>query len=303
LSATEINNIYLANPMLAHRYSFSTNAPAVWDSIGMAHGILAGNATNTNGALSLDGAGGDYANLPPGLISGSSALTLEFWATLGANSSWADVFDSGNIANNAAQDYFDFCPHNGSSGQQLDMIAGSVARLIIPGTLDSRTVHVAAICDPANKYMAVFTNGVLEAALTNTIPLLSSVSNAWTFIGRPLTFGYPYLNGTIDELRLYDGRLTPQQIAADDLAGPNVLAAPPIATNSTNITYTVSGNTLTLSWPADHIGWQLQIQTNNLAAGLSTNWFVVPNSTATNSVTEPVNLINGCVFYRLSYPL
>lgn len=268
----------------------------------MAHGILVGNATNTNNALILTGVTGGYVNLPPGLISGSSALTLEFWVTLGANSSWADVFDSGNIANNAAQDYFDFCPHNGSSGQQLDLVASSVARLIIPGTLDSRTVHVDAICDPANKYVAVFTNGVLEAALTNTISPLSSVSNAWTFIGRPLTSGYPYLNGTIDELRLYDGRLTPQQIAADDLAGPNVLAVLPIATNSTNITYTVNGGTLTLSWPTDHIGWQLQIQTNNLAMGLSTNWIVVPNSTTTNSMTVPVNLINDCTFYRLSYP-
>ena len=50
------------------------------------------------------------------------------------------------------------------------------------------------------------------------------------------------------------------------------------------------------------LGWQLQMQTNDLAAGLSTNWFVVPNSTTTNSMTVPVNLINGCTFYRLSYP-
>jgi Glycosyl hydrolases family 43/Concanavalin A-like lectin/glucanases superfamily len=302
LSAAEVNNIYAANPFLAHRYSFATNGPPAWDSIGMAHGTLVGNAIDTNNALDLNGAAGGYVNLPPGLVSGSSAVTLEFWATFGANNSWAYVFGTGNIVDNAAQDYFDFSPHNGSSGQQLDVSTTGATRLIIPGTLDSSTVHVAAICDPANKYMAVFTNGVLEAALTNTVPAFTGISSAWSFIGRPLTSGYPYLNATIDELRLYDGRLTPQQIAADDLAGPNILAAPPIAINSTNIVFTVSGNTLTLSWPADHLGWQLQMQTNNLAAGLSTNWFVVPDSTTTNSMTVPVNLINGCTFYRLSYP-
>jgi arabinan endo-1,5-alpha-L-arabinosidase len=302
LSGAEINNIYVANPLLAHRYSFSTNAPPVWDSIGMAHGILIGTAIVTNNALALTGVSGDYANLPPGLVSGSSAFTLEFWATFGVNGAWADVFDTGNINNNAGQDYFDFYARNGSSEQQLDVRTSSAATLAIPGVLDLQTIHVAAICDPANRYMAVFTNGVFEAALTNTVPALSGVSNAWSFIGRPLTAGFSYLNATIDELRLYDGRLTPQQIAADDIAGPNFAGELAVATDPTNITYTVNGGTLTLSWPADHIGWQLQMETNSSATGLNMTWFAVPGSTTTNSVTELINSMTGCTFYRLSYP-
>lgn len=301
LSAGEISNIYSANPMLAHRYSFSTNGPPVWDSIGMAHGILQGNATDANNALVLTGATGGYANLPPGLVSGSSALTLEFWATFGADGQWADVFDTGNIANNNAQNYFAFTPHNGSGGQETDLNTTSRALLSTPGTLDAQSVHVAAICDPTDSYMAIYTNGVLEASETTSMPALSGVSNAWSFIGRSLTTSFPYLNATIDELRLYDGRLTPQQIAADYLAGPNVLSVPQSVV-PTNITCAVSGNTLTLSWPADHIGWQLQEQTNTTAAGLGTNWFDVPGATATNSVNLPVNSPDGSIFFRLSYP-
>jgi len=57
-----------------------------------------------------------------------------------------------------------------------------------------------------------------------------------------------------------------------------------------------------LSWPADHIGWRLQVQTNSLSVGLSTNWRDVPNSIATNQMTFSLDPAAGCVFYRLVYP-
>jgi autotransporter-associated beta strand protein len=67
------------------------------------------------------------------------------------------------------------------------------------------------------------------------------------------------------------------------------------------IGFTVSGNTLTLSWPTN-AGWLLQIQTNPPALGLSTNWVTLPGSgsvTLTNFTIDPVN---GCVFYRMVEP-
>jgi len=75
-----------------------------------------------------------------------------------------------------------------------------------------------------------------------------------------------------------------------------------VNTNPTNITYTVSGNNLNLSWPADHTGWRLLVQTNPLTVGLSTNWVTWPNSTTVNAVSIPVNTANGSVFFRLVYP-
>ena len=71
--------------------------------------------------------------------------------------------------------------------------------------------------------------------------------------------------------------------------------------NPTNLTATVSGTDLILSWPADHTGWTLQAQTNSLNIGLTTNWVDVPNSTAVNSVTNAIDAANGSVFYRLRY--
>jgi autotransporter-associated beta strand protein len=71
------------------------------------------------------------------------------------------------------------------------------------------------------------------------------------------------------------------------------------------ITNVVSGSTLTLSWPADHTGWRLQVQTNSLASGLnpaSSAWYTVSGSTTVNSVNTTLDLGNGTVFYRLVYP-
>jgi hypothetical protein len=75
-----------------------------------------------------------------------------------------------------------------------------------------------------------------------------------------------------------------------------------VNTNPTNITATVSGGNLTLSWPADHTGWTLQSQTNGLQKGLGTNWVAMPSSTTTNQVTIPIITTNGSVFFRLTYP-
>lgn len=76
----------------------------------------------------------------------------------------------------------------------------------------------------------------------------------------------------------------------------------PVATNPTNLTSVLNGNQLTLSWPVDHTGWRLQVQTNTLAQGLGNNWVEVPNSTTTNQFTFPVDPTVGTVFYRLIYP-
>jgi autotransporter-associated beta strand protein len=88
-----------------------------------------------------------------------------------------------------------------------------------------------------------------------------------------------------------------------------VVAVATVNTSPTNITFTVSsgspvssGNQLILSWPADHIGWHLQAQTNSLSTGLGTNWVTIPGTDTVGSYTNTINPANGCVFYRQVYP-
>ncbi len=82
-----------------------------------------------------------------------------------------------------------------------------------------------------------------------------------------------------------------------------VLPAPiTVAATPTNLTLVVVSNRVQLSWPADHIGWRLEAQTNAVNASLGTNWVNVAGAAATNRVFVPINPATGSVFFRLAYP-
>ena len=71
------------------------------------------------------------------------------------------------------------------------------------------------------------------------------------------------------------------------------------------LTNSVSGNSLVLAWPADHTGYRLEVQTSNLANGVSTNhdyWTMVQGTTTNNSVTILLDKSLRAEFYRLVYP-
>jgi len=71
----------------------------------------------------------------------------------------------------------------------------------------------------------------------------------------------------------------------------------------TNIVLQPPGNgQMQLSWPQDHLGWRLQIQTNDPGNGLGTNWVTVPYSTNVCQTNITINPTNGTVFLRLVYP-
>ncbi|MDB6019542.1 MAG: Mannosyl-glycoprotein endo-beta-N-acetylglucosaminidase [Pedosphaera sp.] len=75
-----------------------------------------------------------------------------------------------------------------------------------------------------------------------------------------------------------------------------------VSTNAAGLTFETAANQLMLTWPADHIGWRLQVQTNDLASGLGTNWFDVLNAAATNQMILPIVPDNASVFFRLIFP-
>jgi len=87
-------------------------------------------------------------------------------------------------------------------------------------------------------------------------------------------------------------------------AGGTLSVVSGVNLNPTNIVATVSGSTLTISWPADHTGWTLQCQTNSLGVGLTTSpgaWINVPGSTTVDSVSITTDPHQPTVFYRLQH--
>jgi hypothetical protein len=73
-----------------------------------------------------------------------------------------------------------------------------------------------------------------------------------------------------------------------------------VTTTRTNITWQVNGSNFQLSWPVDHIGWRLEVQTNS--SGLGNNWSNWPGADTTNFITIPIDRLNPSVFFRMVYP-
>lgn len=80
------------------------------------------------------------------------------------------------------------------------------------------------------------------------------------------------------------------------------VTARPVSLTPPLFNFVATGQQLNVSWPTDHTGWSLQVQTNSLGTGIGTNWATVPGSTATNQIPWPVNPANGTVLFRLVYP-
>jgi hypothetical protein len=75
-----------------------------------------------------------------------------------------------------------------------------------------------------------------------------------------------------------------------------------VETNAVPLSSTVVNKSLQLSWPPDHTGWQLQMQSTPLNVGLGNNWVNISGSTAVSTMNIPIANTNGCVFFRLVYP-
>ncbi len=75
-----------------------------------------------------------------------------------------------------------------------------------------------------------------------------------------------------------------------------------IASNPTNLNYAAVNNQLNLFWPADHLGWILQAQTNKLAMGLAANWTDVAGTSYGTNALFNLTPTNSSVFFRLRHP-
>jgi hypothetical protein len=150
------------------------------------------------------------------------------------------------------------------------------------------TIPVTALGTPPLSYF--WTNVTTAAAIASGTTNTSAVLNAG--------LNYPNVpanwNGNSLELTVSNAYGTATLFVTPSIVNINL--------NPTNIVFAITNHSLALSWPSDHTGWQLQAQTNNLSAGLKSNWANVGGSTATNMMVIPINLTNGCVFYRLVYP-
>ena len=129
----------------------------------------------------------------------------------------------------------------------------------------------------------------LAGSVTNrqTFQLFGAANRSGTFSAVSAATSQPGLTWSFDALH---GVLT---------AALGVALTPP------RLAWAASQTNLALWWPADHLGWTVLQQTNNLAKGLSrdpNDWMRVAGTSATNQLLIPVNQASPAGFYRLIYP-
>jgi hypothetical protein len=308
---------------LIHRYGFNeqTNDWIVHDSVGNADGQLVGLGGRVgssslisftgNGELEMEGSAqnypGGYVDLPPGLISCLSEVSIEAWVTWTRYSvsvnpllfGWQRIFDFGNAPNSS---YF-FMTTEATTAPYLTArttistngIFGETPRLdwtnILPVNVTS---FVAVTYSPVRGIAKFYVNGQPASSGVATIPLSAIIdTNDW--LGRSQYSEDPYFGGRYNEFRIYRGLLSDSDVAADYAAGPDAVGVDYVLHDF------VSSNMLTMTWGPSATNWFLQ---SSPALGAGAVWSPVAAAPTFQNgrygVTVPIS--GDASFFRLHAP-
>ncbi|MEY4489271.1 MAG: hypothetical protein RIQ79_1779, partial [Verrucomicrobiota bacterium] len=268
-----------ASASLTQRWSFNNAASAATsgttftDSVGGVVATLRGNGATLNGsALVLPGTTtgnqtaatiSAYLDLPNGLLSSRTHLTVEIWATPVSVKTWQRLFDFGNMAGagdglgatgewtgglatasgtTTASDEFalTLCANNSLNTHRLygrlNYTAPSTGNYYIESTLATtagqRYHYVVTFENAVGTYGAA---GARETWYRDGIQIgtvdvpwqLSQLNDVNNWIGRSQFSGDSLSNASFDEVRLYNHVLTAAEISANLTAGPDSLVTPP----------------------------------------------------------------------------
>jgi hypothetical protein len=277
------------NGTLLHRWSF--NDGTANDSAGVANGTLYGTATIVDGRLQLSGSSG--ANRMEATLGEALGVnkTLMAWFTLSS----LDSTSGGPLAvEDATAAFFDAITYGERIAGQW-MNGSDFWRRTPPdngGALETSVepeeIMLAITFDAtaANK-ITLYRNGVLYGE-HNQGTLQDYLANGKALIG-PRVAQAGYLNGSVNEARVYGSALTASEIAMFYQLGPDQPAA-------AKLNYSLSGTSLTLSWSSSLAGFILE-STDNLRTAA---WTPVPG-VVNNSVTVSTTAATP-TFYRLRHP-
>jgi hypothetical protein len=257
-TATNSITVFLLTPSLQHRWTFNTNMDDVLNPGAANAGTLAGGATQvtgTKGQILLNSNTGDYVTLPPNYMNGLFATTIEIWASFSATNVpgyWLWSFGNQNGSFNGGN-YIYMSPRvtgtpvartgitandPGTGGEQN---ASTTAAFAIQDGVTN--VHIVSVFSPFEGYEKLYINDILRAQNTNVTFLLSQVINNYTLLGKSLydvglgayPSNQPYMNGAVDEFRIYSGVVSSNQIALDGGAGPDLIVTNPGALSSVKV--------------------------------------------------------------------
>lgn len=196
-----------------HWYLFDGNANDSGSSV--ANGTLNGGPTFVTGqngqAVSLASASSQYVSLPAGIVNGLTNFTIATWVNASTIATWARIFDFGS---NTTTNMF-LVPSSGSTIRFAITTSGSGGEQRINGTANLTTGwHLVAVT-LSGSTGTLYVDGAQvgqNTAMTLNPSSLGSTTNNW--IGRSQYSGDAFLNGAIDQFRIYNRALSAAEILA-----------------------------------------------------------------------------------------
>lgn len=290
----------------------------VTDSIGSADGVIVGaGGIWTGTALELpggDGATADaaYVDLPNGLISSLDHLTFEAWYTVKSVNNWGRVWDFGSTVGGEVltggtgategQDYFMFAASRGEdlstqrySIRNNDPLAPGGGAGAVSGIEEAVDANLLGLLDQEYHVVGVWTSngngggqttfyrdGVREGTrFTSFTPRSINDVNNW--LGRSNFTGDGYLNGELNEFRIYDGAMNDLAAAGSFAAGPEAalgfgsLEITDVIYNKVNDTISLtfasrSGRNYKINWSGDLADFIGEVSSNVPSGGAVTTF-------------------------------
>jgi hypothetical protein len=234
---------------LRHRYSF--NDGTAQDSVGEAHGVPVHGAPITNGAVAFDplvnngtntdAATGQYIQLPKIPLWRNTSLDL--WFTWEGGQDWQRVLDIGRRAPyygdpsqyigtgfviiavrnfGGSYGYLGQISHS-TWGQPADTDYTFSGDETVGGGVER---HWTLVQDLDHGLQSLYVDGVRMATATARVDL-STAPYTNFFLGRSQFSWDPFFRGRINEVRIYDHALAPDEVALSEQNGPDQPASMP----------------------------------------------------------------------------
>jgi fibronectin-binding autotransporter adhesin len=301
LQAAAVNTGFVS---LTKAYAWSGNAVIDnnGNSVGVTTALLAPTGNGVHGIASFTGGAGYIA--PPIVI-----VTNGVGDTTGTG---ATAIAQINPATGSVTNVLITCPGVNYTATPIFLLSGG-------GATTPATITGAAPTPNAGGGLTSIGTGVLTLSVTNTYtgntivgggilelvnPVIPPASTVVVSNGAMLQLDYTttnnvtglILNGVSQPNGLYNSTTS-----STFISGPgSLLVGPTTASNPTNITAIVSGGNLNVSWPADHLGWILQEQTNALNS--ASPWVDLAGTATITSTNVPITPAQPRAFFRLRHP-
>ena len=215
---------------LIHRYAFDGIGTVATDDIAGANGTIVNATLNGMGKVLMSGAAGEYVDLPNGIISPLTDVTIVTWTNWGNTAAYGRVFDfgvneSGEGSGDTGKNYLAVMPE---TGFEMQAKPGLGAEIKVPGFPTVTLASTADMTNRAAQVTLVVRGGVsaslyIDGDLLATKPTaikLSDIDDRNNWIGQSQYRGNPAYEGGFEEFRIYDAPLTRCQLHTLLVRGP-----------------------------------------------------------------------------------